>query len=145
MVVRARPRPALLTTLPLTTLYTHSPANTLLLLTTLYCQHSTATVRASPAAHSATTHRTLLPTPYCYSPHYSCHCQRISDTDKHTRERAAAASAATSARAARAAAAATDAEEAQAAAAQVEVVPAGTRRACFHAGMSYVRDKVRSA
>ena len=120
MVVRARPRPALLTTLPLTTLYRHSPANT-------------------------TTHHTLLPTLYCYSPHYSCHCQRISDTDKHTRERAAAAGAATSARAARAAAAATDAEEAQAAAAQVEVVPAGTRRACFHAGMSYVRDKVRSA
>ena len=85
---------------------------------------------------------------YCqhyYPPHYSCHCQRISDTDKHTRERAAAAGAATSARAARAAAAATDAEEAQAAAAQVEVVPAGTRRACFHAGMSYVRDKVHSA
>ena len=117
-MVRARPLPALLTTLLLTTHY-HSP-------------HST-------------THHTLLPTLYCYSPHYSCHCQRISDTDKHTRERAAAAGAATSARAARAAAAATDAEEAQAAAAQVEVVPAGTRRACFHAGMSYVRDKVRSA
>ena len=71
--------------------------------------------------------------------------QRIADTDKHARERAAAALAAASARAARAAAAATDAQQARAAAAQVEMVPAGTRRACFHAGMSYVRDKVSRA
>ena len=70
--------------------------------------------------------------------------QRIADAEKHGRERAAAARAATSARAARAVAAATDAEEAQAAAELVEGVPAGTRRACFHAGMSYVRDKVRA-
>ena len=67
--------------------------------------------------------------------------QRITDTAKLSRERAAAARAAAGARAARAAAAATDAEDAQAAAAQVEMVPAGARRACFHAGMSYVRDK----
>ena len=71
--------------------------------------------------------------------------QRIKDAEKLNRERAAALLAKEASKAARAAAAATEVEEAQAAAAQVEMVPAGTRRACFHAGMSYVRDKAHHA
>lgn len=66
--------------------------------------------------------------------------QRITDTLKRDRERAEAARAKEAAEAAKVEAEATDAAEARAAARQATVLPAGTRRSSFRAGMAYVRD-----
>jgi len=66
--------------------------------------------------------------------------QRIEDSDRTARERAAAAAHQAAALAAKEAAKASDAAEAREAAAQAIVLPAGTRRASFRAGMSYVSD-----